>query len=231
MHRYTAETLKLKNMKTPFYLTAASILLIASCKKDNNENNDVVTPPTTANHTKYLYPLAVGNYWVYGEVTIDSNGIKTPTSAIDSVYIDKDTVVNGATYYRLFYKDIYNGNGSYTYYRDSAGYRISLNGIVNPTAGNVGDTLSSFVDPMNLFSNYSIVAQPPSSITLPSGTFNNLFAIRNDYYLNPPLNIAYNPLENNHYSSATVGLLSYQYNFTSAPWITYERRLIRYHLN
>lgn len=231
MCRYTAETLKHIHMKTPLYLTAASVLLLASCKKDNNDNTDVVTPQTTANHTKYMYPLAVGNYWVYGEVTIDSNGLQTPTSAIDSVYIDKDTVVNGATYYRLFYKDIYNGSGGYTYYGDSAGYRVSLYGITNPVMGNIGDTLSTFIDPMNMFSNYSIVVQPPSSITLPSGTFNNLFAIRNDYYLNPPLNIAYNPLENHRYSSATVGLLSYQFNFSSAPWITYERRLIRYHLN
>jgi hypothetical protein len=218
-------------MKTPLYLTAASVLFLASCKKDNNDNTDVVTPPTTANHTKYMYPLAVGNYWVYGEIIIDSNGIQTPTSTIDSVYIDKDTVINGATYYRLFFKDIYNGSGSYSYYRDSAGYRVSLNGIVNPLAGNVGDTISSYVDPMNYYLNYNMVAQPPASITLPSGTFTNLFAIRNDYYLNPPFNAAYNPLENYRYSSATVGLLSYQFNFTSAPWITYERRLIRYKLN
>jgi len=67
-------------------------------------------------------PLKVGNYWIYNNYMETTPGNIAITNTIDSVVIDKDTIING----KVFYKKIhYNGsilNGIITY---SGPYYIS----------------------------------------------------------------------------------------------------------
>ena len=215
-------------MKNLIYLFVASALLIMSCKKNTTDN--VMPDEQTVVHNSYMYPLAIGNYWVYGEFVIDSSGNETQNNITDSVYIDKETIISGQTYFRMFYKDLYN-SGQYFYYRDSSGYRVTLNGIIDPITGLIGDTLSTYTDSMNYYSKYVLVVQPPASVTVQSEIFTDIYSVRSDSYLNPPFNTSFNPLHDFRLSGNKVGLLSYQFHFSSAPWNTFERRLIRFHLN
>lgn len=72
-----------------------AIAFLAACKKDEPP---VVVEPVV--HPDYGN-LKVGNYWIYQHYHIDTNGIETALDKFDTCYIEKDTVVDGNTYFKM----------------------------------------------------------------------------------------------------------------------------------
>ncbi|MEY4934662.1 MAG: hypothetical protein RIS64_1021, partial [Bacteroidota bacterium] len=88
---YTANgIMNMKNLKCLFVIV---VVLVAGCKDKATDQ-----PTTYASYSK----LAVGNYWIYQQFNVDSNGNGTPTNVYDSVFVEKDTVINNHTYFKLY---------------------------------------------------------------------------------------------------------------------------------
>ena len=97
----------------------ASVLFFFNACNTGNEPKNNVLPV-------YL-PLAVGNYWIYQNVNLDSLGNETALNLFDSIVITKDTLINNKLYY------VFGGIQNYAatfpeYLRDSVGYLVNIKG-------------------------------------------------------------------------------------------------------
>jgi hypothetical protein len=105
-------------LKKNCHLSFAALLLgllLAACGRER----DTVVPDAQYQDG---FPLAVGNYWIYRTTATYYNGHKQIFNTVDSVWIEKDTVVDGK---RVFVqKSTYYPNLK-IYLRDSAGCIIS----------------------------------------------------------------------------------------------------------
>ena len=70
-------------------------------------------------------PLTLGNYWIYRHAWKDTvgNDVAGDPVVYDSMYVQKDTVLNFAKYEKVWVVDLY-GNASFRLLKDSAGYII-----------------------------------------------------------------------------------------------------------
>lgn len=124
-------------MRTLFVLGIISIIILSSCKKDEEITDN--TPTTTADYT----PLTIGNYWIYENYMIDSTGNESLQSQIDTVIVDRDTIINGNTYFILMgtrYSSI-NNWGIVDIVRDSGNYLVNNEGEILFSSSNFTDTL------------------------------------------------------------------------------------------
>jgi transposase-like protein len=80
-------------MKQLTLLCAMALVSFMACQKENAS-----TPIIAADN--YL-SLKVGNYWIYTIAYVDPKGIETTAKELDSVYIEKDTLINGQTYFKM----------------------------------------------------------------------------------------------------------------------------------
>lgn len=152
-----------------FVLVSAALF---SCKKDKEEPIPVPT---------VVYPdfsnLAVGNYWIYERFTLDTNGVYTTQNIFDSSYVDKDSLINGNTYFR---RDFINYPFSTTYVggyiRDSLSYLVDVSGNILFSSENFTDTfytqyfMNSPVDTVAFI--FSKMDDNNLNISVPAGNFN-----------------------------------------------------------
>jgi hypothetical protein len=82
------------------------LFLFFSCKKDPTVILTQSTNNTSVNNDTML-PLAVGNYWIYQMSRDDSSGTYTMLNDIDSLYIEKDSMISGELYYKFKHADNY----------------------------------------------------------------------------------------------------------------------------
>lgn len=219
-------------MKKIVWVTLVAVsVFIVSCKKDNDDTiPDPVTPP--AAETDYM-PLKTGNYWVYQRYEVDSSGNATALNVFDSCYVEKDTVINGATYAKLTRPD-YLITGGTIYLRDSSDYVISWNGKL----------VFSDVDTATYFySHYYIdissdticfiqtkMTEMNTQSTVPAGTFVTCNA-KTTYNMYPPYD-AQGAVRTRHFRlGADVGIITETLEFFTSNPKYIERRLVRYHLN
>lgn len=151
-------------MKRLFVLVFAVLsFLTFSCKKSSNDT----APVTQADY----YKLKVGNYWIYQGYQIDSNGVATPENLWDSAHIEKDTIIRGNKYYKLWEKDVTMGMQFQFYLRDSAGYLVDHLGRRSCSVDHFKDTL--YVDTANkkLCIGYTQMTGKDSLVTVPGGSF------------------------------------------------------------
>lgn len=73
--------------KACLFLPVLMLISLFSCNK--SDENDP-QPPASED----FMALKVGNYWIYQNYDIDTNGVATPTDDWDSAYISKDTLIN-----------------------------------------------------------------------------------------------------------------------------------------
>lgn len=104
-----------------FILIAA--LSLAACSK-----NDSAGPAPGAYNNRYpsFSALKPGNYWVYENYMIDTNGKETLLPKLDSVYVVKDTPMRGSTWYEVRERGVFARNTPY-WLRDSLHYIIDYN--------------------------------------------------------------------------------------------------------
>lgn len=154
-------------MKAQFIIIA-TLLALVSCKKDKIETQAQFTTPKTA-----------GSYWVYEWVQIDKNGVETPLSVRDSIYVYGDTTINYFDY--TIYKGSTWPEGNYTsIQRDSSGYVVTLKGNILYSYHYFNDTLGK--GSISQSWDYYLKMYDNIQVTVPAGTYNSIEARRYYYY-------------------------------------------------
>jgi hypothetical protein len=155
-------------MKWSFILTIAMLSILAfSCKKTSNETAPATTPD--------YYQLKAGNYWIYQAYTLDSNGVATAQNNFDSAHIEKDTVIRGNTYYKLWENELVLGKMQYpSYIRDSSGFLVNSSGGKMCSENDFTDTLGIDTTQVTLFKGYVKMTGKDSIVTVPAGSFQSI---------------------------------------------------------
>lgn len=206
-------------MKKPALLVLA-LIAFSACKKEK-------TTMLSTTSTKDYYPMSVGSYWIYERTQIDTNGVETPTlQPNDSVYVSRDTVINGETY-AVFVGAMWWSPMQESYMRDSAGYILSSSGSVLDLT-NLYGILDFQHDSAHMWNVTTYVEHPSDPITVPAGTFSVLDRVRRVDFLDP--NYYWDSSRYMHdYYAKGVGLVREIAFYYLASWCE-SRRLLRYHI-
>jgi hypothetical protein len=160
-------------------LIALTICIANSCKKSDKidiEETQVQSPQSHLTTAQSYMPLSVGNYWIYERYAMDTNNVIIESGVIDSVYIEKDTIINNAIYFKLVSKNMINTNGLSNYLANYTQYfNFSANYLEDP----LGKKYFSDQDFTTLFysyndSFYSTLEQMKDqniTVTTPLGSF------------------------------------------------------------
>ena len=173
--------------KLLFSLTIATAFL--AC----NDDDTVIQPDPKPNVSYPNYSnLEVGNYWIYERFTLKPNGEEISLNQFDSSYVEKDTMIRGEKYFKLFRPSININHVQELYLlRDSLHYIVNYKGEVlfssrafnvplNPIRYN-NDNNPAGAD--TLFSFERKMINKDSLVNLPAGaysTFSSILFIR--YY-------------------------------------------------
>jgi hypothetical protein len=209
-------------MKRVYYLIIF-VFVFQSCEKE-----EVMV--------KYM-PLKVGNYWVYGHYWTGTNMENLKPFAIDSIYIKRDTLINGLRFYVLEGKEYFRGHEESII--DIV--RYSSDCIVN-VKGEILFSSTNFTDVLNKteysIEDYGILAvasfkmeKPNFKLNVPAGSFSVLNykgTITENYYFSTSWENLINKSLNTYYAP-NVGKIqdAYIYVPSSSPYLI-ERKLIRY---
>jgi hypothetical protein len=206
--------------------------IIAGCKKEN-EPEPVHTCPTDPPSDKYTFKQSIGSYWIYESVNLDSNYNSLSSYSIDSVYIPRDTMINGKQY---FIKESVTLSGSgmtpgmlyLAPVRDSAGYIVYVNGsyIKHDDFTNILNVYSSTIPP---YTSIYRMAYKDSVVTVPAGTFSTIDYLQQITFQDP----AYtgNRIKYNHTIMANgIGTVFKSMRFYMGS-NQLGLRLLRYHIN
>ena len=218
-------------MRSLLYISILFILIVVSCKKDTKITQDEPVVPTQVTSKNYA-KLAVGNYWIYQRFKIDTNGAVTPLNIYDSCYVSSQTTLNGDTYYEMYRINSY--GTPYSYLRDSAGWinNSDLRTIFSPTdfskifhigyaGANPTDTIAKAINKMT---------GKDSLVITPAGTFitsNSQWT----HYMYPAWQYYGKIRRTNTCYAENVGIVLETLNIIYTDQYTYERRLVRYHVN
>ena len=200
-----------------------------SCSKDKVSYYSPTPSKTYPNYAQ----LKVGNYWIYQEFTVDTLGNATPTINYDSCYIDKDTIINGKTYYQLVKPAFDPAMGEIALLRDSLHYIIDSRGKILFSSQ---DSLS-ILDTWYCTTSYDTVSKNVRKmtaqnvlVTVQAGTFTTSDALQT-YYMYPNYSNCGNIRYTHTKYAKDIGIIVETLAFyVSYPFYT-ERRLVRYHLN
>ncbi|MGB0430466.1 MAG: hypothetical protein ACPGLV_08325 [Bacteroidia bacterium] len=115
------------------------ILQLFSCNSDEEvleENNEINKPAPLSSS---FFPLAVGNYWVYQNYEVDTNGIKTAKGG-DTLKITQMEIIGTDTVFHIYDQSrILFPNSIWV--KDSLGYLVGNNGRVYFSTTNFTDTI------------------------------------------------------------------------------------------
>lgn len=223
--------MKIKKNLSLVFLVLTSMFIIFSCKKKKDDLTPITPNPTPEKYPDYSN-LKTGNYWVYQVYEIDSSGNEISTQGLDSVYIEKDTIINGKVYFKKMDKQFL----SYytpTFIRDSLHFIVDHFGNISFSSQNLNmqlskyyirsgnDTIAEVIEKMS-GNNYST--------STPNGTFitTNAEAI---YTMRPPYDMGENPRKRYFKYAQNIGLVVETKHFFISNPNYFERRLLRYQIN
>ncbi|MBL0339912.1 MAG: hypothetical protein IPP71_02760 [Bacteroidetes bacterium] len=203
--------------------------MVISCKDDDDD-----PAPTPTVYDNYAQ-LKVGNYWIYQRFDVDSSGNATPTSVFDSCYVEKDTLINNLTYFKMVRPNPFPPLPSESYLRDSVHYTVGVGGglyfssqdfiIVFDASYGFGSSSTDTI--------YKVTKKMTDKdwfVTVPLGGF-----ITSNYKINyqmfPVWSFAGNPRAMNTRYAKNVGIVSETLPFFASNPNYLERRLVRFHLN
>jgi len=212
-------------MKTRILYSIIIICFFAACKKEKQEDCTCPAPasPTSVNYTK----LAIGNYWVYNTYNVDTNNIATAlNSNPDSIYINRDTVINAKTYFVV--SGTWFGIARTQILRDSSNCLVDQNGHILFSSSLFNTVLYTKNNAPYDTARFS-VSSVEQSIVVNAGTFTS-YDYKGIVSMTPPYNNWGNTRYDHTYFSANIGLVKETAFFLSQPG-TIERRLIRFHVN
>jgi hypothetical protein len=214
--------------KTLVLTAALMTLLVYSCKKDNDSGAipDVVYP----NYSQ----LKVGNYWVYEQFDIDNAGNATSKNTFDSCYVEKDTIINGKTYFKLVKPKPYLPNQQDIFFqRDSLHYTVNANGKIAFSSldfSTVFDSGYFMAGPDTVCKIMNQMGDKNMTLTTPAGTFTTSTA-KEIYLMYPNWAVAGNPRYLNTRYAENIGIVIETLPFFTSNPNYIERRLIRYQIN
>jgi hypothetical protein len=211
-------------------LVAAAAFLVfytSSCKDKKQPEPD---PPI---HYDDYAKLKTGNYWIYQLFDVDSLGEGPALNEFDSVYVSKDTQMNGNTYYFLASTNLMSNN---LWLRDSLHYIVNEYGMIMFSSE---DFTTAFVsgpyffgqDPPDTTAWFTRkMADKDLAYTTPAGVFiTSDFQTIYDMY--PSHNHAGTHRVIHKRYSKNVGIVSETLPFYIENMRYREKRLIRFHVN
>jgi len=148
-----------------------AVLSIVSCKKENVQDVPVVTP---AHVYKNYSNLKVGNYWIYERFNLDVDGNYSSLNQFDSLYVEKDTLINGVTYAKYITTNILGPDYDPLYLRDSLHYTVDASGTIYFSTENFTDILSQYYSIASgdtLFYRHGMMTEDLVSCQVPAGVF------------------------------------------------------------
>lgn len=203
---------------------AATGLLFTSCKK---EDDPIIPPANPPAPIIYGFPITDGSYWVYQEERTDSDGVVIQTGAIDSVYVEGDTIIGANTYKKI--RTVVTGSSFFpnqplAILRDSAGYLVDVHGEYMEH-DNFTDTLR-FVNYSGLVHAWYFMRHRDSVVTVPAGTFTTIDYEGHMYAQDPnyPWPV---PRYTHHLLADGIGMIFYRTYFVSSPDYI-QKRLVSY---
>ena len=215
------------------------LLAFISCKKD--EENSIQVETQTTEDPDY-FQLEVGNYWVYENYKIDTGGVETKLTELDSIVIVGDTMYKGEKFFIVGSRtDLYGrilSYNEYTWWRDSSSYLINQFGTIRATYANYTDSFNIIYYGNGRDTTeytYYQMTKPESQTTVPAGTFSVI-----DFLRKTTANIrarggSFDPMFSHNQYAKGVGKVFSSYNSTTPPFIEnniiYEKRLVRYKVN
>jgi hypothetical protein len=220
--------MKKAQVLSPVIILSCFSLLMISCKDDDDPS------PATVVYDNYAQ-LKVGNYWIYQRFDVDSSGNASSTSVYDSCYVEKDTLINNITYFKMIRPNPYPPLPSVFYLRDSLHYVVDNSGML----------FFSSLDFTTVFEDYykfgsgsqdtvchaiRKMTEKDWNVTTPAGSFvtSNSKLI---YYMFPNWSFAGNERTMNTRYAKGVGIISETLPFFASNPNYVERRLVRFHLN
>ena len=226
---------KFNTMKKSIVLGLA-VLAFFSCKKEEDPTLVECAPEITVQD--YM-PMAIGNYWVYEHVKIDSAGNESKLGLIDSIRITRKETLRGNEYYVFegTRQPIINNKGIVHKLRDSLGYLVNSGGNALMSVVNFTDTIFKYRDPSDsnwitkshgiMETERTVVIEGigPVRVINSAGYFEHN---KNRFPQSQRLKVKIN----NHYTKG-VGLILDTY-FWSSDFLNsgniIERRLVKYHI-
>jgi hypothetical protein len=203
-----------------------SAIAISSCDDENNPSPQI-PPKDYANYSA----LKVGNYWIYQHFMLDSLGNSSSLPTIDSCYIEKDTVINTYTYFKLWGPDQITQTLAFGYVRDSLHYTVNSEGVILLSSE---DFSTVFEDRYMILPNTDTVCRITAkmddlnqAITVPAGTFNTI-NYKQTYDMFGNWAAAGDPRFRHRRYAENKGMINETLNFYSSQPTYTERRLIRY---
>ncbi len=218
-------------MRNLFLLTLTLSLLV-SCEKETDPVLIDKDSPISSNG--YL-PLEIGNYWIYQHVHIDSLNNEILSDRIDSIVVERDTLINGHHYFVLegINYPFNAGNwGIIDMLRDSAGYIVTHEGNIRFSVNNFTDILAEKTEVIQEDTLYSLTYKMETvdySLTVPAGSF-EVLNFKGTAISYRDLSGIENPRYLNNLYALGVGKVLQTYFYFHSPVIS-EKRLIRYHIN
>lgn len=202
-----------------------------SCKKEKIETvENPISPGYSSN--MYHFPISIGDYWIYESITLDSNYNVLSTSGIDSVYIARDTAINGKTYFIKERTSIVSGGYDFIIptgiERDSSGYHVNQYGgyLKHDDFTNVLNSYTNTGPPA--YTRVAKMADKDSIVTIPAGTFKTI-NLKDKISFTDPLWTGQRIKYNNMLLAETAGMIFRNVHFASGT-TSIGIRLIRYHV-
>jgi hypothetical protein len=210
-------------MKAIFSVALLTVFFCASCRRDE----EAIPPETAPTTTGGVYiPLTIGNYWIYQITRIDTNGVETIDPVLDSVYVKKDSIINGQVYSEVWNRPWPDCPSCKTYLRDSAGFILDCHGEKH-FAPFFDYYFLSFDTIPNYASWYDYMIDGDSVITVPAGTFAT--AVKQEIQHAVPAYNWDNPRYNCTFYCNGVGIVMEENYYSGSP-DNFVAKLVRWHL-
>ncbi len=216
-------------------VAAAMLFLFNACKRDKD-----ATPVPAATATTYdnYSNLKIGNYWVYQMYNLDTIGNVVGIGEIDSCYVEKDSIFNGHTFQKIVDVTLTGTSAppsSYFYLlRDSLSYTVDMWGKIIFSSTDFSSSFNHYFSmtvPLDTFAEvHSNMLPDMESKVVPAGFFNTL-DFRTTYDMYPHYSYGTGIRYAYSWYAKNIGLVARRDPAAYATTASYERRLIRYHLN
>lgn len=199
------------------FFAIIGLLILNSCERTPD-------PPV---FTKDYYQLKPGNSWVYEvqEIYNDTTIITRPGT--DSVYVEKDTIINKYKYSKVTGKDWITLDRYSMFLRDSIGYLVDKNGLIMFSIVNSKDTLyaHSTLDIVRVAYKMDV---HDSLVKVPAGSFKCLF-YRGTITVSYPL-MTVKTKTQGEFRAPGIGLITSNVVNAGEGNVRIRKNLIRYHL-
>lgn len=215
-------------MKKSIFASTLLALFLFACKKDQ--------PANMVEYADYAN-LKTGNYWLYERYRLDADGTYTPLGIFDSTFVEKDTLINGNTYFKYMEDQLGTQPGyEATFIRDSLHYLVNSAGRILFSSENFVDTFAQHYEVFEngshsnldtLFFSYTKMADDSFSAVTPAGTFVTK-NVQQVYVMHPPFDTNGKVRSLQKRYAEGVGVVEETLPFyLSASWY-HVRRLVRY---